>query len=335
MVDTPELKRRAAELGIDAIGVAHAAPYDGTERVIIERKERGLFGRLKFTTAHPEISCHPELLVPGARSVVAGALAFGGCEPERPAGYGRLPRYTWSNAYAELRAKLEQLAEIIGGEYRVLVDENDHVDREAAVRAGIGFYGKNTMVIAPGLGSWIVLGVIVTTQELAHTEPIAPGCGSCTACIDACPTDALDEVGVLDATRCLSYWTQVPEPFPLEYREALGAQVYGCDICQDVCPWNRGPEKRQEGVGEITGAHVDLVAWLAADDGLPPGMERLYVPRRERRWLQRNALIAAGNTRDGGDALIAAVERLAGSDDAMLAEQAGWTLERLTTPSGP
>ncbi|CAB4696253.1 unannotated protein [freshwater metagenome] len=326
---TDELRELADQCGIDAVGVAVAEPYANTESHIRERRERGLFGRLKFTTLKPEVSCHPELLVPGAKSVVAGALAFAGTEPERPEAFGRLPRYTWGDAYADLRCRLEELGAALGGSYRVLVDENDHVDREAAVRAGIGFYGKNTMVIAPGLGSWIVLGVVVTTVELEPTPAIAPGCGSCTACVDACPTDALDEVGVLDATKCLSYWTQVPEPIPASYRAPLAAQVYGCDICQDVCPWNRGPEKRSANSTPAVGAHVDLVSWLEQREGLPAGMERLYVPRRDPRWLRRNALVAAGNTARPNTALAAAVQHHAHGDDPLLAEHAQWALAEI------
>ena len=134
-----------------------------------------------------------------------------------------------------------------GGEYRVLVDENDHVDREGAARAGVGFYGKNTMLITRRHGSWVVLGTLVTDVEVERSQPLELDCGACTLCIEACPTGALDEPGVLDSTRCLSYWTQAPGPIPEEYREPLGAQVYGCDICQDVCPWNRGIEKRRAG----------------------------------------------------------------------------------------
>ena len=129
----------------------------------------------------------------------------------------------------------------------MLVDENDHVDREGAARAGVGFYGKNTMLITRRHGSWVVLGTLVTDVEIERSEPLELDCGSCTLCIEACPTGALDEPGVLDSTRCLSYWTQAPAPIPEEYREPLGAQVYGCDICQDVCPWNRGIEKRRAG----------------------------------------------------------------------------------------
>src|SRR5262249_30172943 len=161
------------------------------------------------------------------RTVVSAALCYYEPEPKRRAGHGRLPRYTWHDAYAELREKLDLLGRELGGEYRVLVDSNHHVDREAAARAGIGFYGKNTMLISGRQGSGVVLGPLVTPAELEASAPLDAGCGSCRLCVDACPTDALDGLGVLDATRCLSYWTQVPEPLPEPYREELGAQVYG------------------------------------------------------------------------------------------------------------
>jgi epoxyqueuosine reductase len=184
------------------------------------------------------------------------------------------------------------------------------------------------MLITRRHGSWVVLGTLVTAAELEPTPPLATDCGSCRLCIDACPTDALDEPGTLDATRCLSYWSQTPEPIPAAYREAMGAQVYGCDICQDVCPWNRGVERRRGAAGPEPAAHVDLVEWLRGDVG---AFDRLYVPRREPRWLQRNALVAAGNA--GDDRTRAEVERLAAGDDAMLAEHARWALERLESRS--
>ena len=202
---------------------------------------------MRFTMARPEVSCHPETLLEGARTVVSAALCYWLEGEEPPPGHGRLPRYTWWDAYSVLRERLDELGRRLGGEYRVLVDANQHVDREAAARSGVGFYGKNTMLITRRHGSWVVLGTLVTTAELEATPPLDAGCGSCTLCIDACPTDALEEAGVLDATRCLSYWTQSADPFPEEYREALGDRVYGCDICQDVCPWNRGVEKRRAG----------------------------------------------------------------------------------------
>jgi epoxyqueuosine reductase len=325
-----ELSRLAAQLGLDAVGAAPAGPYEETERHIRERRARGLFARMRFTMAQPEVSCHPESLLPGARSVVSAALSYYAPGPDPEPGEGRLPRYTWSNRYAELRAKLEQLAERIGGEYRVLVDENQHVDREGAARAGVGFYGKNTLLITRRHGSWVVLGTLVTSVEIERSGPLDLDCGSCTRCIDACPTGALDDPGVLDSTKCLSYWSQAPGSIPGKYREEMGSYVYGCDICQDVCPWNRGTEKRRAGsaLPEDAEPFVSLVDWLEAeDDDLRRRYDRLYFPRNDPRYLRRNALIAAGNSREA--ALVPAVERWRETDDELLREHAEWALERL------
>ena len=297
-VTAEHLGQLAAELGIDAVGAAPAEPYAETERHIRERRARGLFADMRFTMARPEESCHPELLLPGARTVVSAALCYYAPEPERPPGHGRLPRYTWWDAYAELREKLDALGREIGGAYRVLVDANQHVDREGAARSGVGFYGKNTLLITQRHGSWVVLGTLVTDVELDSTPPLDADCGACRLCIDACPTGALDEPGTLDATKCLSYWTQAAAPMPEAYRAELGPQVYGCDICQDVCPWNRGVEKRRAGSTLPADAepHVSLADWLAADPAeLRRRYARLYVPRNDGRLLQRNAAIAAEN----------------------------------------
>jgi len=325
-----QLSRLAAELGLDAVGAAPAEPYEETERHIRERRARGLFARMRFTMAQPEVSCHPESLLPGARSVVSAALSYYGAGPEPKPGEGRLPRYTWSDRYAELRSKLEQLGERLGGSYRVLVDENQHVDREGAARAGVGFYGKNTLLITRHHGSWVVLGTVVTTADFERSSPLALDCGSCTRCIDACPTGALDEPGILDSTKCLSYWSQAPAPVPVEYRGAMGSYVYGCDICQDVCPWNRGTEKRRSGAALPEDAEpiVSLLEWLEAeDDDLRRRYDRLYFPRNDPRYLRRNALIAAGNS--GEATLVPAIERWSESDDELLSEHADWALERL------
>ena len=181
----------------------------------------------------------------------------------------------------------------------MLVDANQHVDREGARRAGLGFYGKNTMLITREHGSWVVLGTLVTDIEIEPAAQLDLDCGRCRLCIDACPTGALDEPGELDANRCLSYWTQAPAPVPEEYRAELGSSVYGCDICQDVCPWNRGIEKRRAGlpIPEDAVANVSLLDWLSGDGaGLVAELDRLYVPRNDPRWLRRNALYAIGNT---------------------------------------
>jgi epoxyqueuosine reductase len=325
-----ELTRLAEELGIDVVGAAPAEAYQETERHIRERRARGLFADMRFTMAQPEVSCHPETLLPGARTVVSAALCYFANGPAYGSDEGRLPRYTWADHYGELRERLDELGRRLGGTYRVLVDANQHVDREGAARAGVGFYGKNTLLITRRFGSWVVLGTLVTDVEIEPNGPLELDCGSCTLCIEACPTGALDEPGVVDSTRCLSYWTQSPEPIPEEYREELGAQVYGCDICQDVCPWNRGVEKRRANAEPPIGAEpvVSLAAWLEApDEELADRYDRLYFPRNDARYLRRNALVAAGNS--GDSRLIPAVRPYAQNGDALLREHAEWALARL------
>jgi epoxyqueuosine reductase len=325
-----ELQRLGDELGLDVVGAAPAEPYHETERHIRERRARGLFADMRFTMAQPEVSCHPETLVPDARTVVSAALCYYAPAAPPGPGEGRLPRYTWHDAYAVLRERLDALGRRLGGEYRVLVDANQHVDREAAARAGVGFYGKNTLLITRRHGSWVVLGTLVTDVEIEATPPLGLDCGSCTLCIEACPTDALDEPGPLDATKCLSYWTQAPGPIPEEYREPLESNVYGCDICQDVCPWNRGIEGRRAEEPLPPGAEptVSLVDWLRSDsDELRRSYERLYVPRNDGRYLKRNALVALGNVGDAEHRGLAA--ELAEDDDPLVREHAEWALRRI------
>ena len=308
VVSADELRRHADELGLDVVGAAPAAPYEDTERYIRERRERGLFGSMRFTMAKPEISCHPESVLANARTVVSAALCYYAPAPEPAAGEGRMPRYAWRDHYTLLRERLDALGRRLGGPYRVLVDANDHVDRAGAERSGVGFIGKNTMLITRTHGSWVVLGTLVTAVELDSTPPISPGCGSCTLCIDACPTNALDEPGVLDATRCIAYWTQTPGEIPGDVMDAMDDRVYGCDICQDVCPWNRGVERRRDGVELDDDAQptVSLVDWLTRDDrDLVEELDRLYVPRNDARWLKRNALVALGNHGGAEDAALA------------------------------
>ena len=326
-MNAAELAGLGEEVGLDVVGATRVEPYEETERHIRERRARGLFADMRFTMARPEQSCHPETLLDGARTVVSAALCYW-CEGEEPPpGHGRLPRYTWWDAYAALRERLDELGRRVGGAYRVLVDANQHVDREAAARSGVGFYGKNTMLITRRFGSWVVLGTLVTSAEVDSTPPLDADCGSCTLCIDACPTNALDEPGVLDSTRCLSYWTQSSSAAPEDVRAALGDRVYGCDICQDVCPWNRGVEKRRAGDPGTHSLepHVSLADWLTADDDeLTARYDRLFVPRNDPHYLRRNALVAVGN--GVGDVELA--RPYAESDDALLREHAERALRR-------
>jgi epoxyqueuosine reductase len=314
------------------LGVARAEAYATTESAIHDRRSRGLFGDLRFTLTNTARSCHPERLVRGARSVIAAAMPLWRPASARPGGpVGRMPRYAWSDPYAPLRERLAAVAGRLreqGARAAVFVDSNHHVDREGAVRAGLAFYGKNTLAIVPGEGSFVALGAIVTDAELDPAEDLVPpGCGSCTLCLDACPTGALVEPGVLDATRCISTSTQVRDPIPEAHAVALQDRVYGCDICQDVCPWNAGPARRGGDLPPDPGAWVSLADWLTLpDDELLARHGHLYVPGRDPRYLRRNALVALGN--EGGEDAAALATPFAEGDDPLLRDAARRALER-------
>ena len=325
-----ELAHLAEQLGLDVVGAARPEPYEDTERHIRERLELGYFADMRFTMARPEVSCHPETLLPGAKTVISAALCYYTPGPGLEGGEARLARYAWRDHYAELREKLDALGRRLGGSYRVLVDANHHVDRAGAVRSGVGFSGKNTMLITRTHGSWVVLGTLVTEVEIEPTPPLDLDCGSCRLCIDPCPTDAIVEAGVIDARLCLAYWLQAPHSIPEPVRADVGDQAYGCDICQDVCPWNRGVEKRRSEVGlpEDATPTVSLVDWLERDGtALVAEFDRLYVPKNDPRWLQRNALIALGNSGAAGDADV--IVRYVESDDEILSETAEWALAQI------
>ncbi|MEP6892775.1 MAG: tRNA epoxyqueuosine(34) reductase QueG [Gaiellaceae bacterium] len=329
-----QLAELAREIGLDVVGAARPEPYEETERHIRERLELGYFADMRFTMAHPEVSCHPETLLPGARTVISAALCYYAPGPEPERGEGRLARYAWRDHYAELREKLDALGRRLGGPYRVLVDANHHVDRAGAVRSGVGFSGKNTMLITRNHGSWVVLGTLVTAVEIEPTPPLDLDCGACRLCIDACPTDAIVEAGVIDARLCLAYWLQAPHSIPEHVRSDLNDQAYGCDICQDVCPWNRGVEKRRRGDELPTDATptVSLVDWLQRDGSeLVAELDRLYVPKNDPRWLRRNALVALGNSGTTDD--VDVIEPFTRSDDDVLRDAAEWALSRIAERS--
>jgi epoxyqueuosine reductase len=306
---TQALVDRALASGLAACGVCRAEPYAGTERAIAERAELGYFADMRFTMRRPDISCHPERALRNARSVVVAAQSYARPEPAKPGDEprGRLPRYARRDEYAVLRDRLRGLGEwlrdqVPGSRFVVHVDSNGHVDREAAARAGIAVYGKNTLAITRRHGSWVVLGVLISDVDLAptHERPERPAwdaCGECRACIDACPTDAIVDAGVLDARACLSYLSQ-SRLEQLPHAEAFGDRVYGCDICQDVCPWNRGAERRAEELQPDAAdeAFPRLAEWLEADPAdLAERYRRLYVPENDGRHLQRNARVALRN----------------------------------------
>lgn len=332
-ITTSELQRMAIELGISALGVSSAEPYVDTEEHIAARSAEGLFADLKFTMSRPELSCHPERAVPQAKSVISAAMCYWRPDEVEVSNEarGRIARYTRWDAYAALSHRLEDLAEKLrsfGHEARVMVDHNEHVDREGAARSGIGFYGKHTNIISQMHGSWIVIGTIVTSAELESTEAMRPGCGSCTRCIDACPTDAIGANGTLNVNACITYWTQSKHSIPLDIRDAMADMVYGCDICQDVCPWNRGVEKRSRNEEAVVGS-VSLSEWLTAQaTDLNAQYGRFFIPRRDVRFLRRNALVAIGNRRNCDD--IPLLTPFLKSDDEMLRDHAEWALQQIT-----
>lgn len=335
------LREVGREAGLDAVGFAAATVFEGTRRDLTERRAAGLHGGMQFTYRNPERSTDPGRALEGARTLVVGARSYRRAAPTPDADgpRARVAAYAWRDHYADLRAGLTAMADELaarGWQARVVADDNALVDREAAVRAGLGWYGKNANVLLPGRGSEVVLGTVVTDADLAEavaaTEPVPDGCGPCRRCLDACPTGALVAPGVLDARRCLAWLVQAEGDFPVEYREALGDRLYGCDDCQDVCPVNRrgGADGRPPAEADAE-ASVDVLALLAAtDDELLDRFGRWYVPRRDPRYLRRNALVVLGNSGRGDDpAVVAAVERYATGADDLLARHARWAAERL------
>lgn len=332
-----QLRARGLAAGLDAVGVAPATPFAGTRRHLEERRAAGLHGGMHFTYGDPARATDPARALPGARALVVGARRYRRADPPAPAeAAGAVARYARADHYGVLREALDAVAGDLragGWKARVLCDDNALVDREAAHRAGLGWYGKNANLLLPGQGSWFVLGSVVTDAPVpSDAEPAADGCGTCTRCIDACPTGAIVAPGVVDARRCLAWLVQARGTFPLEFREALGGRLYGCDDCQEVCPPNRTADRREAPV-EVEGeeAWVPLVALLAStDEELLARHGRWYIPRREARWLRRNALVALGNVGGCDPEVVGALRRFAEGDDELLAEHARWALDRVS-----
>jgi epoxyqueuosine reductase len=320
------------EAGLDAVGVAAAQVFESTRQTLRQRRALGHHGGMAFTYRNPERSTDPGRIVAGAQAIVVGARNYLRSEAPGPLGApgGAVARYAWVDHYASLRTALGVVAERLKGDgwkAVVVADDNALVDREAAYRAGLGWYGKNANLLLPGRGSWFVLGSVVTDAPLQPaSEPVPDGCGACHRCIDACPTGAIVAPGVVDARRCLAWLLQRPGSFPVEFRAAAGGRIYGCDDCQTVCPPNIR-FGRAEPVEVDAHPVVDLIEMLEVDDAaLLARHGRWYIAGRDPRWLRRNALVALGNVGDGrADAVLA---RYRDGDDALLAEHATWAVHR-------
>lgn len=293
--------------------------------------------------------------MPWARSVLVCAMNYNAPAPhsieEAPAGAGWIARYAWSGReqadgtaalptdyHDELLSRLLQLEVAIrehaACETRCYVDTGPLVERSIAARAGIGWIGKNTCVINQGLGSWMLLGVIVTSLPVlpsALSLPAADRCGSCTRCIDACPTDALVGPRQMDASRCIAYLTiEKKGAIPEALRGFMGRQVFGCDICQDVCPWNRrAPIAVKQGMTPRPELINPSLTWLAGLDakGFREQFKGSPLERTRRKRLHRNVAIAMGNS--GDEMFLAQLEEWSGCDDEFISEAARWAVEKI------
>jgi epoxyqueuosine reductase len=302
------IDRLARELGFDRVGVARAESL-GRSEYLRAWLGQGRAGHMHYLHRNLASRENPAALLPGARSVIVAALNYYQPEPRPPddGPRGRVARYAWGRDYHRVvKKRLWKLVERLRAEVakpfeaRVCVDTAPILERELAARAGIGWIGKNTMVLSRGLGSYFYLGEIITTLDLPADEPAADHCGSCTKCLEACPTGALPEPYKMDASRCISYLTiELRDAIPDELQHLIGDWVFGCDICQDVCPFNRkAPNTTDPDLAPRPPALqpllADLLAWTPDDyDAHTRGSA---LRRAALDMLRRNAQIAHQNT---------------------------------------
>ncbi len=277
---------------------------------------------------------------PWARSVIVAALQYDTPHPystAAPAESAWIARYAWGDDYhAVVRARLEALRSALGRafgafESRAYVDTGPVAEKAYAVAAGLGSYGKNTCVLNQRLGSWFFIGVLITDLDLATDVPTTDICGSCRACLDACPTQAFPEAYVLDARRCISYLTiEVKGSIDPELRGLMGKQVFGCDICQDVCPWNR---KRMVSGGASfeprphnVAPSFEELATLTPQE-FQERFQKNPIKRAKRRGLLRNVAVAIGNA--GSRPHLALLETLMNDEDPIVREHAAWGRDQL------
>ena len=337
-------KALALEAGFDLAGVADAAAPRELA-FFAEWVARGHAGEMAYLTSQVERRSDARAAFPWARSILCVALQYDTPHPystAAPAERGWISRYAWGDDYHDVvKAMLGRVVEALRREAgpfesRAYADTGPIVERAYAAAAGIGAWGKNTCLLHPEHGSWFFLGEVVSDLEMAPDAPRADLCGSCTACLDACPTGALTAPYVLDATRCISYLTiEVKGAIPAERREGVGRHVFGCDICQDVCPWNRRRRRRGPAAFEPReGAVAPDLGDLAAldDEAFRARFRRSPVKRAKRRGLLRNVAVAMGNSGDASHR--PALRRLAGDEDPVVREHAAWALDRLDASAG-
>ena len=332
-----QLKIWAAELGFDDCRIARAGEASHA-KAFHEWIAEGKNGGMAWLERTPERRCDPREVLPDCKSLVCLAMNyFPGRSPfpeGHPGGY-RIARYAWNDDYHDLIER--QLKEFdlrlqsLGGTQKPYVDTGPVLERDFATDAGLGWNGKSTMQIHRRLGTWFFLAEILTTLELTPDSPFGDHCGKCTRCITACPTGAITAPHQLDARRCISYLTiEHKGPIPLEFREAIGDRIYGCDDCLDACPWNRFAETSREASFQAreTVFQKRLRDFLDLDD---EGFRMLFakspIKRIKRPRFLRNVCVALGNTGTPDD--LPALTRTATDLDPLVSEHATWAIERI------
>jgi epoxyqueuosine reductase len=339
------VKGVALALGFDRAGIARLEPTRESA-FFADWIARGHHGEMAYLARNLEKRVDPSTLFEGARSALVVALVYDSQRNSDPhSGHARIARYAGGDDYHDvmlerLRAVGDALEPLAGRRvrWRAYVDTGPVLERVLAAHAGLGWIGKNTCLIDTELGSYFFLGVLITDLDLPPDAPDTDHCGSCRACLDACPTDAFPEPHVLDATRCLSYTTiELRGSIPESLRAGQGDWVFGCDICQQVCPWNarsrRAIPPDAGGLRARLAPRQDWVAptlaWMLAleEDAWRIATRRTALRRAKFRGLVRNALVAAGNA--GDPSLIPLIERHAHGGDELLAEHARWALAQI------
>lgn len=339
---TAELKSRAASAGFLLAGVCPAVDAAGYPK-LQEWLASGYAGQMHYLPNRLEAYRHPRHVLASVRTVLMLALPYRTEEPQpyNP-GQGRISRYAWGpgDYHDVIHDKLHDLADWLraqhpGAECRGVVDSAPLLEREFAVLAGLGWIGKHTLLLNKPAGSYFFLAALLTNLDLEVDQPFATDhCGTCRACLDACPTNAFPQPYVLDATRCISYLTiELREPIPPELRSGIGDWLFGCDVCQDVCPWNHRAPVSNESAFQPRPAEnpVDLVELFSLDDAQFRARFR-HSPlwRAKRRGILRNAAIVLGNQR--AERAIPALVGALRDPEPLVRGAAAWALGRMATP---
>jgi epoxyqueuosine reductase len=348
-----EVRAASLELGFARVGFARAEPFEGARTALNDWLEAGRHGGMTYL-AGAEDRADPRQLLGSARTIVSVALPYDGTRPTVPLRrsrddvrslVGTVARYARGADYHRvLKDKLYELARatarIAGGPVacRVCVDTAPLLEREAARRAGIGFIGKSTMTIVPGVGTYVLLGELLLDVDISKDETVAAGCGRCTACLDACPTGAFVGAHVLDARRCISYLTiETKGVIPRELRALIGSRVFGCDVCQEVCPFNAS-ETPRPGARELkTRPELDGPSLVELLNLTATGYRRLVrrsaLRRVGKRQLQRNAAVALGNS-GSAEAVPPLCNALLTDPSGLVRAHAAWALGALGALGG-